>query len=670
MRIRTTVGRRGVPLTSALVLAGAVMIGTAGPALAASTPLTLSTFGGPSGGGNTITATVGSNTFTAGDPTKSYVQFQYRATGNTTCAATYTTAAPITVATGVQTGGIIDAPSVTVPDAKTLVITVPSTLVLGGTPVQAVALYNVCVYSGNTAGTSAEIADTDAAAGYKVVPYQLNLNTYAGPSAGGNTITVTTTGGTITASSGVEFQYGGTLYCAATYTASAAPDGTVGIVPAPGVTLLTSTKAAVSVPAALVIAGGQTSAPYNVCLYNGTTAGTSTLIAGTAQPYVIAPAVGITSITPTTGPAQGGTAITVVGTAFPASGMTATLGGVALDNVVVAGNGLSFTATTPPHAAGGPFNLSIATLGGTATKSAAFTYTNGITISPTTAPSSVLARTWMDVRGVGFNDISFTTTNGTNPNSANGHVYLVRGVYSPVANGSAKTNPQTLECVDVAVIDDTELICGMFLAGNQSSATTTRTVSGCATTVAAPTILTAATTSTTCTFTAADVGNPITGTGLAANTIIAAVTGPTTATLSKSATAAVTTTTTLTLSSSRTITDGTISLAGTALSSTAAPFTTAEVGKAVSAPGVLPTGTVITAVNGSGVATVSNAATAAATGTGATATMQIFTATPVPNGTYTVTVVSNGAVGGQTATNYSQSIISSGSTFTVADYLR
>ena len=53
---------------------------------------------------------------------------------------------------------------------------------------------------------------------------------------------------------------------------------------------------------------------------------------------------------------------------------------------------------------------------------------------------------------------------------------------------------------------------------------------------------------------------------------------------------------------------------------------------------------------------------------GAVTNARLFNTSPIPSGVYTVTVVSNGSIGGQTAAGYAQSIITSGSTFTVADY--
>lgn len=665
MRNLTSAGRRTILAGSVLILTAAAVVATAGPAFATSVALTTNTIGGPSGGGNTITATVTTPTFTAGTPSSANVEFQWSTTGAATaCSTTYSAAATVTSSAGIVQ--VTSSTNVTVPDTRTITILVPAGLALPtGTTTE---LFNICVYSGTTTGGSGSplIADTSGGGlGYTIAPNKATLSAYQGPDHGGNTLTAVTSGGTLTSASGAEFQYAGADYCTAIYAAPSAPDGSTGIVAATP-TLLNSTKVAVTVPSALVLVS-QTTANYNLCLYDGTSTTSSVLISATALPYVIAAATTITAVTPGTGPAQGGTTLTVTGTNFSSSNMTVTLAGQVLTTVTVSGT-TSFTATAPAHAAGGPYNLVITNLAGTVTKTAVFTYTNGITVSPTTSPNSSLSRTWLDVKGVGFNDLSFTATNGapSNTNSTTAHVYLVRGTYNatPTTTGGPKTNPQSLECVDVVVVDDTEMICSLFLAGNQYSPTVTRTVTGCTATSGSPT-LSGATGSTTCTFSSADVGMAVSGTGIAAGSMITAAPTSTSATLSKNTTG-VTSTITVTITSNRTITDGTLALASgvTTLTSAAAPFGVGEIGHAVAAPGVLPTGTVITAVNGSAVATLSNAAI----GTGTT--MTIFTPYAVAVGTYTMTVVSNGAAGGNAATGYVQSIISSGSTFTIADYFR
>jgi hypothetical protein len=59
----------------------------------------------------------------------------------------------------------------------------------------------------------------------------------------------------------------------------------------------------------------------------------------------------ITAINPATGPAAGGTPVTIAGTGFVA-GAQVTFGGTAATAVTVAGGGTSLTAVTPAHPAG------------------------------------------------------------------------------------------------------------------------------------------------------------------------------------------------------------------------------------------------------------------------------------------------------------------------------
>jgi Concanavalin A-like lectin/glucanases superfamily/Domain of unknown function (DUF1929)/IPT/TIG domain/Bacterial Ig domain len=66
--------------------------------------------------------------------------------------------------------------------------------------------------------------------------------------------------------------------------------------------------------------------------------------------YTSLPAPSMSSASPNSGPATGGTAVTITGTNF-VSGATVTFGGTAATNVVVT-NSATITATTPSHAAG------------------------------------------------------------------------------------------------------------------------------------------------------------------------------------------------------------------------------------------------------------------------------------------------------------------------------
>ena len=74
----------------------------------------------------------------------------------------------------------------------------------------------------------------------------------------------------------------------------------------------------------------------------------STVVA--AYVYAGCSPVTVTGVTPNTGPAAGGTPVTITGTNF-ISPVSVTFGGVAATNVVVV-NSTTITATTPAHAAG------------------------------------------------------------------------------------------------------------------------------------------------------------------------------------------------------------------------------------------------------------------------------------------------------------------------------
>ncbi|MDQ1645094.1 MAG: hypothetical protein QOJ50_1278 [Cryptosporangiaceae bacterium] len=510
----------------------------------------------------------------------------------------------------------------------------------------------------------------------------LTLSAASGPSTGGNTITGTS--GTAifpsTVTPAAEFQYVGTgaaATCSATYSAAAAvavtsatpPVQTAGVilVPAANVKKLLATKISVTVPSGLALATGQSAANYNLCVYSGTTTGSSgsPLIANAA--YKIAAQAVLTSVSPPTGPALGNTPITVVGQNFPATGMTATLGGVALapSSIVVASNGNSFTAITPPHAASGPLTLSVTTPGGTTNKVSAFSYTNGIVVIPNTGPNT--GSTDVDVSGVGFSAINFTTTGLTTPDDGNGHVYLVNGVYDPTGT-TTKANGEVTECNNVLVVSDTELICTLTLTRTLTSAGAIATIASRSVTDAATTNSSTTLTSATANFTAADVGMPISvasNTQVPANTTIVSVTSPTAVVMSAAATATAASIT-ATIAGTRTVATGATTLGSAALVGT--KFDASDVGRQVAGTGI-PPGTTITAVTSATAATMSNAATA----TGTSVSIAVDNLIPVPTDTYTLTVVSNGGPGVQAGgahvdTDYTQSIVSSGSTFTASDY--
>lgn len=434
----------------------------------------------------------------------------------------------------------------------------------------------------------------------------------SGPSGGGNTITLTATTAAFTAGSAVEFQFSTSsaaptaTTCSANYGTPTAVTTTAGIVTVTP-KVLSSTKIAVTVPSGVAIpSGGPAAMNFAVCVYPGTT-GTSALSAYSKAKYAIAAAptiAGSSWISPVGSPALGGGTVTVTGGNFISGATSATLGGTALTGLTVL-SASTFTATVPPHAAGA-VSLSVTTTGGTVTKANAFTYSDGLIISPSTASTST--STDLDILGVGFTDKTFTTTTGTKQNDGNAHVYLVRGAYDPTlvdddtdaTTPSVKTNGQVTECTNVLVISDTELICTLDTAKS----------------VTAPN----------------------------ANAF------------------------------QRIVADG-VTATDTSLVSATAKFDQDDVGKVVAGTGIT-SGTKIATVTDAQNVVLDTATTATATGVSVTiGADNAVASTPIADGTFTVTVVADGRPGatkttGQTRTNanYSQSIISSGSTFTVSPY--
>ncbi|MDR7280395.1 beta strand repeat-containing protein [Catenuloplanes atrovinosus] len=390
----------------------------------------LSSTTGKNAGGNQITATL-AGAFTGITPAVVF-------SSAPSCPTTYGSPGAGTVAT-------------TSSNNDTVTITVPTGVLAPGT-------YNVCIYGGNTAG-SGQIAAGNAA-------YTPTLPTVTLSPESGSTATATTI--TATSSTTANFLLGVTTP-AATLTKSACPStyatsGTV--LAATNVIRISNTKAALTVPNTVVYtpADGTTSA-WNVCIYTGNTA--SDTLVGTSV-YRVGATLTVSSISPGSGPAQGGNTVTVQGSGFTA-GLTASIGGAELEDIVVAANGTSFTGTTTPRAAGNNLALTVKTDAGTKSLSSAYDYSFGITVTPNTAPSNTTVT--LDVLGAGFEDLAPFGTG----NAASAHVYLVRGgsgtatAYNPLetTGGSGiKTVGQIQECTSVLVISDLELLCTLDLTNS------------------------------------------------------------------------------------------------------------------------------------------------------------------------------------------------------------
>ncbi|GAA2895168.1 hypothetical protein Acy02nite_39610 [Actinoplanes cyaneus] len=327
-------------------------------------------------------------------------------------------------------------------------------------------------------------------------PLSLTLNTPVGLSGGGNKVVgsvVATTANpvpfVVNSVPVVQFQYNTCSVRARSVAQIAAAGGylSAGVLqvnPA-DVARITGTKITFKVPSAsypttdangvtstinttgLVLPAGLTTAKWNVCVYDSDAPTTSNLLASGTYTVVAKPT--IAAVTPASSPAAGGKTITVTGTGFTAvtTGVTGTIGGSPLTNVKVAADGNSFTATTGAHAPGTGFEVLLNTPGGkvssldpdndnsTSDTPITFDYSNGITVTPTTAPAATTVT--LDITGAGFTPLVFDA--GGSPTTSSAHVFLVDGAYD------ATSNREKAECTGAVVVTDTEIVCTLNLTG-------------------------------------------------------------------------------------------------------------------------------------------------------------------------------------------------------------
>ena len=330
------------------------------------------------------------------------------------------------------------------------------------------------------------------------------LSSNSGPSKGGNVVTATATATSAVPSPfplgvtpAVEFQAvtatstgcsanwkAPVAIAAGTATPFATTAGVVGTDPA-DVKRLSATKIVFTVPHAaypstamnttgLALVGSQTSSKWYTCIYDGTSLTTSVLLANATYSIAVQTTINSTNATtpadedglhPISGPALGGTTITLNGTGFTA-GSTVTVGGSPATGVTVNTAGTILTAVSPIHTAGVDLPVVVNTTGGTVSTldpngdgdtadalENGFTYSNGVMVSPNTAPALSEAVD-LDVQGVGFSAMHFDDDPTATAKAA---VFLVSGAYDDA------TNRGVAACTDYLVISDTEVICTMDL---------------------------------------------------------------------------------------------------------------------------------------------------------------------------------------------------------------
>jgi hypothetical protein len=237
---------------------------------------------------------------------------------------------------------------------------VSATTLTATAPAHAAGLVDVVVTNPDTqAGTGTSLFT------YAAAPTVSAISPISGPSAGGTTVTIT----------GAGFVSGATV----TIAGSAATSVVFGS--ATSLTAITPAHAAGLV---------------NVVVTNpDTQTGTGTSL----FTYVAGPSV--TGISPTSGPAAGGTAVTITGTGF-VSGATVTIGGNAATGLAVVSS-TSLTATTPAHAAGLVDVVVTNPDTQSATGTSLFTYVAAPTVtgtSPTSGPAA--GGTTAMITGTGF----------------------------------------------------------------------------------------------------------------------------------------------------------------------------------------------------------------------------------------------------------------------------
>ncbi|BBH63801.1 hypothetical protein ACTI_04860 [Actinoplanes sp. OR16] len=488
----------------------------------------------------------------------------------------------------------------------------------------------------------------------------LTLSSAGGPSAGGNNITASHA--TTAWLTGVTTPTAGVTNATACPAAPGTPGTSYVAIASTAIKKLSNYKAAVTFPAMTTLS----SVSKKLCFYNGQ------ILIGSANYVTTDVSQTVTSVTPAGGPALGGGTITVVGTGFPttAGSISATLGGLPLTNITPIST-TSFTATAPAHAAG-RVPLQITTANGQTIAQNIYTYSNGINVTPNTAPNTGVVD--IDVTGMDFLAPTF------NSSAANGHVYLTRGKYDPAtAAASTKANGAVSECVNVLVIGDSELICSLPLnsrfdsAGDDWSdyAAQSAALSTNATTTTGSYIIGGLTTAPVDAW----LGLPINYVSTANATATANFAAGTTVTQIISSTSIRVSTPALTTQNGSGggvlkvgvaavgVSNGTTT-AGSNVVTATTNFSSSHIGRTIVGTGIQK-GAVITGYS-SNTVTMSLPATAS----GAQTDLDGYVVPPVPARAYTVTVVNSGSLDADTAnpTTYSQSIISSGSTFTVSDY--
>jgi hypothetical protein len=601
---------------------------------------TLSPSVGITGGGDTVTITPAAN-----NPIFTGVTTIGAVFSTTDCLSTYGT--PTTGTTSTVTKNVDGTATLMTPTGVS-------------SNTGAMTAYNICLYNG-AAASSALISSAVFNVG------QLALSQSTGPWGGLNGLNITSPNQFLAGidAPGVNFT---SSACAGTY-ADLGTTGSVGggtltgaqSVGSTKIRKLTDSRLAVTVPA-LFTNAPSSATTWNICVYASQTAG-SALLASAQYTLTTVPAA--TAVSPKAGPALGGSKITVSGTALPtdATKISATLGGLPLTNIVSL-SATAFTAVTPQHAPANNVALVLTTDAGSFTLSGAYSFTAALKVSPNTAPNTKAVD--LVVNGVGFQSANWGNTLLTGS-----HIVLTRGTYDPSANGSSnRYNPPIAECGNPLVLSDTEVICTLDLTKRMKSdgtdyiaAAAPSTITGTIGTTAGSRVLVDSGAG----FTDDLVGTTVTSANVPVGTTVLRYIDANTVLISGNATGTGTTgNATFSSPLIRTITTSTSNASTALVVAAGTPLLKADEGRIL----VSPTGL----VGGQKLLTYTNATTgvlnANASAASTTEATQVLSPTlPVPEGAYNLIYVSNTAVGANGSdVTYIQSMISSGSTFTVSSF--
>ena len=222
--------------------------------------------------------------------------------------------------------------------------------------------------------------------------------------------------------------------------------------------VVNATRLVTTVPALALASNKPTK--YHACV-NTTTSGATTVLGG--FDYTVYPAPTVTGVTPTGGVAAGNYSISIGGTGFT-SKSTVTLGGVALTGVKATTDGTGVVATVPKWAGtlGAAQDIVVTTEGGASTGGTSlFTFSNGITLSPSTG--KMAGGNVVSIKGAGFKTGAMAAKTWSAV-AGNAWVVFSLGAYDPLTNGNgsaAQKYPAYYSCQTVTVVSDSELLCKM-----------------------------------------------------------------------------------------------------------------------------------------------------------------------------------------------------------------